>query len=206
MNKTILTTLLSLGISNIAYSEEFNYDYIDTSIIRYDLDSIQKSHYDGYLVSASKSVSDNIHLLAEYTNTDSTLSSKDYNLDFKTIGFGANYPLLKYENTDIVVDFLHTRWENAVTAGALISSTSSGKFNSIEIGIRNQFSDSLEITAGLERHDFVGTSYLYKAFSAGAIYKINDNFSLKLKGVRAKDSSPDTVDWDASEIGIRYYF
>lgn len=207
MNKTILTTLLSLGVCNIAYSEGFNYDYIDTSIIRYDLEwPTSKAHYDGYLVSASKSVSDNIHLLLDYTNTTRDSDPLDYDFDLKTIGFGANYPLLKYENTDIVVDFLHSRWESAVTSGASISSRSSGKFNSIEIGIRNQFTDSLEITAGLERHDFVGDSILYKGFSAGAIYKINDNFSLKLKGIRVKDSAPNTTDWGMSEIGIRYYF
>ena len=197
-----------LILSGVVNAESFNYDYIDTNIIRYDLESsTSKSHYDGYLVSASMSVSDNIHLLAEYTNTndDSLSGNLTLNLDFKTVGFGANYPLFKYENTDIVVDFLHTRWNNSLN-GTSISASAGGKFNSIDVGIRNQFSDNLEINARLERHDLAGDNNLYKAFSAGAIYKINNNFSLKFKGFRAKDSEANSTDWDGREIGIRYYF
>ena len=182
-----------LILSGVVNAESFNYDYVDTNIIRYDFDSSNnKSHYDGYLVSASKSVSENVHLLGAYTDIE---RGNGLTLDFKSIGVGINYPI--YKGTDIVVNYLHNKWNESSTSGI---------FNSIEFGIRNQFSDDLELNSSLGRHDFAGSRILFKVFSIGTIYKINNDLSLKFKAFRARDSASNTVDWDGREIGIRYYF
>jgi len=192
INKLMFAPAL-LILSGVVNAESFNYDYIDTNIIRYDLESsTSKSHYDGYLVSVSKSVSEYVHLLGAYTDIE---RGNGLTLDFKSIGVGINYPI--YKGTDIVVNYLHNKWNESSTSGI---------FNSIEFGIRNQFSDDLELNSSLGRHDFAGRSILFKAFSIGAIYKINNDLSLKFKAFRARDSASNTVDWDGREIGIRYYF
>ncbi len=201
INKTILITLLILGISNIANSKETSYDYLDVSIIRYDLKSItHNSHYDGYLLSASKSMNENVYLLGEYIDLE---REGGYGVDFKSLGIGVHYPIAK--NSDIIAKYVHNKYGQTFSSG-LLNSSSKGIYNAIELGIRHQFSNDLELNTELSRYDFTGDSMFYKGISIGAIYKLNNDISVKLEALRATGSPSNSADWNGREVGIRYYF
>jgi len=181
-------------------AEGFSYDYIDVSLIRYDLDTAtSKANYDGYSVYISKSLSNNVHLLGHYMDLE--WASASQNLDFTGAGIGVNYPI--NNSTDILIDYLHYKWKAA--SNDLTPSSTTGKINSLEPKIRHQFTDDIELNAGLVRIDFAGSTTIYKGFKAGGIYRINNDLSLKFEASRA-ERSPSPLDMDSKEFGIRYNF
>jgi hypothetical protein len=198
--KLLALATITVFTSNSILAEELSYDYIDTSFIRYDLKSTSTtSTYDGYSVSVSKNLSKNIHLLGGYMDLE---MDNGNTLDFKSIGFGMNYPINK--STDIVIDYLHYKYDESYPA--ITTASSGGMINSIEPEIRHQFSDDIELNVGLLWRNFAGRPITYKGFGAEAIYTINNDLSLKFGISREKDSSSSTVDSDGSEFGIRYHF
>ena len=197
--KLLALATITVFTSDSILAEELSYDYIDTSIIRYDLGTSTINYdYDGYLLYGSKSLSKNIHLLGGFIDVEHS----DGTLSFKSIGFGVNYPINK--STDVVIDYLHHTYEQSYSRIGV--SNTSGMVNSIEPEIRHQFSDDIELNAGVIWRNFAGRAITYKGISAGAIYKLNNNLSFKFRMSKAKDSASNTVDWDGSEFGIRYHF
>ena len=198
--KVVLVLVFSvLSFTSFAKSE-FSYDYIDTSIWRQEasLNGIHLERYDGYLVSVSKALTENIHLLGSYMDSE---NSNGDALDNKAMGFGVNYPINK--NTDIVIDYTHLKYYFSYVNQTNIG----GRFNSIDANILHQFSDDIELSAGLIRNNKAGGVIVYKGYNVGAKYRINSNLSLRFKIQGLKDSkSPNSVDVDAKELGIRYYF
>ncbi len=200
-NLLVLTTISAFTSGSIL-AEELSYDYIDTTIVRYDLKSTSTTFtYDGYSVSVSKKLFKNVHLLGSYLDLE---KGNENTIGFKSIGFGMNYPINK--STDIVFDYLHFNWEQSHTSSNSVTTKGEGIINSIEPEIRHQFSDDIELNAGLVYRNIAGLDITYKGLSAGAIYRINNNFSLKFKIFSAKDSASNTVDWNGKEFGIRYHF
>jgi hypothetical protein len=198
-NLLILTTI-TVFTSGSILAEELSYDYIDTTIVRYDLESSTSTvNYDGYFLNVSKTLSKNIHLLGGYMDLE---RDNGNTLGFKSIGFGMNYPINK--STDIVIDYLHYKYEESYAA--ITTANAAGRINSIEPEIRHQFSDDIELNAGLIWQNFAGRDITFKGLSAGALYRINNDLSFKFSISRAKDSSSTTVDWDGREFGIRYHF
>ena len=79
--------------------------------------------------------------------------------------------------------------------------------NSIESKINHQFSDDLQLMAGLIRNDHTSSLILYNGYSASAKYKINENFSIRYEMQSIKDSKvANTADIATNELGISYSF
>jgi len=196
---TYLFSATAIAENSTNAAEGFSYDYIDTSIVRYNLDTATtKTQYDGYSVYISKSLSKHIHFLGNYMDIE---RSNGNTLDYTGVGFGVNYPI--NNSTDILIDYLHYKWKAA--SNDLTPSSTTGKINSLEPKIRHQFTDDIELNAGLVRIDFAGSTTIYKGFKAGGIYRINNDLSLKFEASRA-ERSPSPLDMDSKEFGIRYNF
>jgi hypothetical protein len=210
--KIIQTTLLFIALASLYFFsssviaedstntvEGFSYDYID--INSYDLDFNSADAYEGYSVFISKSLSKNLHLLGRFTDSkDAGIGNTGDTLDSSRIGFGVNYPI--NSSTDFVVDYLYDKYYYTYVARL----DAKGKANIISSKIRHQFTDDIELNAGLQRIDIVANPILFKGYSVGGLYRISDNISLNVEITSLKDSSPTTVDVDTKEFGIRYYF
>ena len=77
----------------------------------------------------------------------------------------------------------------------------------MESKINHQFSDDLQLMAGLIRNDHTGDTNLYSGYSASAKYKINDDFSIKYEIQNIKDSKvANSADIVTNELGVSYSF
>jgi hypothetical protein len=201
MKLSIKTMLMILIIPASINAEEINYDYLDTNYWSHKLSGqagIASSTYDGYKVSLSKAISKNIHVLATYIDADKTNGD---DVVSKSLGFGINYPMNK--KTDFVFEYSHFD----VVHSYVSFSSAKTLINSIEAKINHQFSEDLELMAGLIRNDHTSSLILYNGYSASAKYKINENFSIRYEMQSIKDSKvANTADIATNELGISYSF
>ena len=201
MKLSIKTMLMILIIPASINAEEINYDYLDTNYWSHKLSGqagIAISTYDGYKVSLSKAISKNIHVLATYIDADKTNGD---DVVSKSLGFGINYPMNK--KTDFVFEYSHFD----VVHSYVSFSSAKTLINSIEAKINHQFSEDLELMAGLIRNDHTSSLILYNGYSASAKYKINENFSIRYEMQSIKDSKvANTADIATNELGVSYSF
>ena len=201
MKLSIKTILMILIIPVSINAEEISYDYIDSNIWSHKLSGgggTDSTTYDGYRILINKTVTKNIHFLAAYIDSDKKNGDAYIN---KSIGFGINYPINK--KTDLVFKYFHQKYNFKYIA----RTDSDGIFNAIESKIIHQLSDDIELTFGLMRNDMAGSKILYQGYSAGAKYKINDNFSLRFRIHNLKDSKiASTADLSTTEMGLSYSF
>ena len=202
----LIRFLLMISIISVpVIAEEISYDYIDTSIWMQELSGITPIEvYKGISMTFSKSLSKHIHVLgliivSEQKNEDA--------FDSKSIGFGAHYSINK--STDIVLIYSHLKYHYIYRKAPYLEfrAFKGGRFNSIDAKILHQFSDDIEMSVGLIRDDEATLNLLYKGYSVGAKYRINNNLSLRFEMGGLKDSkSTISADKDFSKIGIRYNF
>ena len=201
MKLSIKNILLILIIPFSINAKEISYDYVDANYWSHKLSaqgSVADSTYDGYKVSLSKAMSKNIHLLVSYIDAD---KSNGDAVVSKSMGFGINYPI--NEKTDFVLEYSHY---NVVHSYVSFSSVET-LINSIESKINHQFSDDLQLMAGLIRNDHTGDTNLYSGYSASAKYKINDDFSIRYEIQNIKDSKiANSADIATNELGISFSF
>ena len=203
MKLSIKTMLMILIIPASINAEEINYDYLDTNYWSHKLSGqagIASSTYDGYRVSLSKAISKNIHVLASYIDADK--SNRDAVVS-KSLGFGINYPIDK--KTDFVFEYSHLNVVHSYPSLGNINIKT--LINSIESKINHQFSDDIELMAGLIRNDHAGEANLYIGYSASAKYRVNDDFSIKYEIQSIKDSKVvNSGDIVTTELGLSYSF
>ena len=200
MKLSIKTMLMILIIPASINAEDISYDYVDANYWSHKLSaqgSVADSTYDGYKVSLSKAISKNIHVLATFIDAD---KSNGDDVVSKSLGFGINYPMNK--KTDFVFEYSHFD-----VVHSYVSFKAKTLINSIEAKINHQFSDDLQLMAGLIRNDHTGDTNLYSGYSASAKYKINDDFSIKYEMQSIKDSKvANSADIVTNELGISYSF
>ena len=201
MKLSIKTILIILIIPFSINAEDISYEYVDANYWSHKLSaqgSVADSTYDGYKVSLSKAISKNIHLLVSYIDAD---KSNGDAVVSKSMGFGINYPI--NEKTDFVLEYSHYNVLHSYVSLSNIKTL----INSIESKINHQFSDDLELMAGLIRNDHTGDTNLYSGYSASAKYKVNDNFSIKYEMQSIKDSKVvNSADIVTNELGVSYSF
>ena len=201
MKLSIKTILIILIIPFSINAEDISYEYVDANYWSHKLSaqgSVADSTYDGYKVSLSKAISKNIHLLVSYIDAD---KSNGDAVVSKSMGFGINYPI--NEKTDFVLEYSHYNVVHSYVSFSNIKTL----INSIESKINHQFSDDLELMAGLIRNDHTGDTNLYSGYSASAKYKVNDNFSIKYEMQSIKDSKVvNSADIVTNELGVSYSF
>ena len=191
-------------ILQTAYAEEFNYDYIDVSIIKYDWKSTNYNFKsDGVGVYVSKDLplpfTDlKTHIIGGYLGLE---TAGGVSHDYASIGFGLSRPI--NESADIVLDYLYYRYDD--------STTEVRNINSIKADIRYQYSDDVEMNVGYIHKNWyngcciTSPSFLFKGFHAGALYSVNDDISLKFDMYNEKDSVL-SIDSAGKEFGIRYNY
>ena len=203
MKLSIKAMLMILIIPASINAEEINYDYLESIYWSHEISSGSTSAngtYDGYKVSLSKAIAKNIHILASYTDADKT--NKDAVVN-KSMGFGINYPINK--KTDFVFEYSHLNVVHSYPSLGNINIKT--LINSIESKINHQFSDDIELMAGLIRNDHAGEANLYIGYSASAKYRVNDDFSIKYEIQSIKDSKVvNSGDIVTTELGLSYSF
>ena len=204
MMKFFLKMIMMSLILQTAYAEEFNYDYIDVSIIKYDWKSTNYNFKsDGVGVYVSKDLplpfTDlKTHIIGGYLGLE---TAGGVSHDYASIGFGLSRPI--NESADIVLDYLYYRYDD--------STTEVRDINSIKADIRYQYSDDVEMNVGYIHKNWyngcciTSPSFLFKGFHAGALYSVNDDISLKFDMYNEKDSVL-SIDSAGKEFGIRYNF
>ncbi len=204
MMKFFLKMIMMSLILQTAYAEEFNYDYIDVSIIKYDWKSTNYNFKsDGVGVYVSKDLplpfTDlKTHIIGGYLGLE---TAGGVSHDYASIGFGLSRPI--NESADIVLDYLYYRYDD--------STTEVRDINSIKADIRYQYSDDVEMNVGYIHKNWyngcciTSPSFLFKGFHAGALYSVNDDISLKFDMYNEKDSVL-SIDSAGKEFGIRYNY
>jgi len=200
MKLSIKTILMILIIPVSINAEEISYDFIDTSYYsqQSSFSTTTFEKWDGYYITLNKSLNENIYLLG--VMGDISKSNGDQ-VDYKGLGFGVHFPI--NDKTDIALEYEHLVYDFDYVAQTDID----GIYNITYAKILHQFSETIEVTAGLGRADLAGAKMLYIEPLVGARYEINDNFSLSFEIGRAKDSKVATsVDVEERRFGIRYNF
>lgn len=209
--RKLLMVVVLMSAPYVVFAEEesaFSYDYIQASYRYLDMKtSTVEWHYDGYMVDASKSITDNVFLTVGYLEVDRKTSNVSSKLDGKFIGAGLNYPIKK--DTDIVARYSHvkTAGKSEYRGGFYSSSYSSeGHVNQFSVGARYALLDDLELNASVERYDWAGDDMLYKGIKVGAVKNITNDISIVFDVAKLKDSSTSTADWTDYSLGARYHY
>jgi hypothetical protein len=200
MKLSIKTMLMILIIPASINAEDISYDFIDSGYYsqQSSFSTTTFEKWDGYYITLNKSLNENIYLLGVLG--DISKSNGDQ-VDYKGLGFGVHFPI--NDKTDIALEYEHLAYDFDYVAQTDIG----GIYNITYAKILHQFSETIEVTAGLGRADKAGSKMLFIEPFLGTRYKINDNFSLSFEIGRAKDSKVATsVDVEERRFGIRYNF
>tara|TARA_B100000795_G_scaffold147873_1_gene110786 strand:+ start:153 stop:752 length:600 start_codon:yes stop_codon:yes gene_type:complete len=199
MKLSIKTILMILIIPTSINAKEISYDFIDSSLysMKQSYSTISEK-WDGYYLTLNKSLNENIYLLGVLGSID--MSNGDQ-VGYKGVGFGVHFPI--NNKTDIVFEYEHLLYDFDYVARTDVG----GIYNITYAKILHQFSETIEVTAGLGRADLAGSKILFIEPLVGARYKINENFSLSFEIGNAKDSKvASSVDVSERRFGIRYNF
>jgi hypothetical protein len=172
MFRTSIAVLL-LAVGTTASAEGFEYDYFDFGWGSIDYDDIGVDG-DGFALSGSVVVADNLHIFANYVGAD-----LDFGADATSYGIGLGY------NTPVSdkVDFV---------AGVSYEYVEIGPFDEngygLSIGLRFAASEELEFNGSLGYVD-LGDAGDDTAVGVGFLYDLSDNFAFGLNGSWSDDVS-----------------
>lgn len=185
LRSSMVLLLLTLSIS--ASAEGFDYSYLQLNYSNLEFDNISVDG-DGFGLSGSYAINPNWHAFGSYQD-----AGLDFGVDATAIGAGVGY------NTEMspVLDLFARLSFQYVDLDA----PGPGSFDEdglgFGVGLRFAASPELELNAGLDYVDFGDGNDT--AFSAGALYNINDAVSVGLAGSWGDDTTTYT-------LGGRVYF
>jgi hypothetical protein len=189
MNKIILTTLFALGISNVAYSEGFNYDYIQAGIGTSNSKHIDKEYY----VTVSKPVNNNFSVKGKFKYSFGDWDDPGEHEEQKINSYYLEgiYNNSIGSSTDLLasLEYLKSNYDLSCVTNAGVdcgSSYSNGTspsydYTTAKLGVRHKIDDKLEIEGLYKATKVSGSSSLAKQLKVSATREINTKLSLGLE-------------------------
>jgi hypothetical protein len=183
----IVTALLSLSLPCALNAADFDYTFVDAGLVDTEIDvgSVDVSG-DGIGVNGSIGVSDNVHIVAGYSDLD-----YDFGIDGNSWNVGVGFHTDINDDIDFVADVSYIDAEVSTAFG---SASEDGY--GIGGGIRAHMGDSFELDAGLQYVDLDDSDTV---LNVGGRYYFNDSFALNA-GISDADAG---MSW---MVGIRAEF
>ena len=167
MLRSVLITLL-VAVSASAGAQGIDYDYVQGSYGRVDLDSVGLDvDGDGFGLSASFSIDENFHVFGEYQTADFNFGA---DLDLMELGVGYHTDISP--NLGVYANLGYVDLETNVGGGD--DGFSAG------LGLRGAVSDAVELYGGLDYIDFDNSDSETRS-TAGFILALTQRFGLGLK-------------------------
>ncbi len=185
-----LVSILFLTLSASVLAQSGNYDYVQGTFGRVDLDgSGLDADGDGLGFSASFSINDDFHVFGEYQTAD-----LNFGVDVNILELGGGYhtDISPYLSLNANVGYL----EVEASASGIGSADADGLF--VGLGLRGEVSDAVELYGGLDYIDFDGADGETRA-NAGFILSLTDAL-----GVGIEANLWDDV--NIFQLHARYYF
>jgi hypothetical protein len=183
----IVTALLTLAFPCALYADGFDYTFVDAGLVDTEIDvGPGDISGDGIGVNGSFSVSDNVHIIAGYSDLD-----YDFGFSGSSMNVGAGFHTGINEDLDFVADVSYIDAEVDTPFG---SADEDGY--GIGAGIRARAGEKIELDAGLQYVDLDDSDTV---LNVGGRYYFNDSFALNA-GLSDADAG---LSW---MVGIRAEF
>lgn len=189
MKKYFISILLVLGVSAVQASE-FNYTFADVAYREVSIDAgIDDIDGDGYSLSGSYGVTDNLAITVSYTDL-----SYDFSIDSKEFSLGVDFHTPIGESTDLVLGLDYLDAEVSVSFfGFNVTEDDTG--NAISAGIRHKLSDIIEIEGGISRADIFDDTET--SYGIGLLVGVSENIAIGVGYGKADDV-------DSITVGVRF--
>ncbi|PCI71458.1 MAG: hypothetical protein COB38_05775 [Gammaproteobacteria bacterium] len=184
-NKTIAVILTSLLVSPIAMSQDApSYSYGEIAYKSFDFDSFDTS---GVNLKGSLSISDNLFIIADYSNTSGSDDGFDFDLTTQGYGLGANFDLSN--GGSWYVSYSLNTWD---FDGFDVD------VNTSRVGYRQNISKQLELNISITSNDIEG-DVSESGNQIGLVYSASDSMK-----VTAEYETLDDI--DMVSLGLRFNF
>ncbi len=186
--KNIILTIAVTLFANAAYCKDISYDYIQGTYSSVTID-LGGSDWDGdgYGVSGSFSMSDNIALSASYgaTNYDTLSDGFDsLGLDTTDLGIGIIAHTKISPTTDVYGGIALINSEVEFT-GSVINGSGDDTGNALSVGVRSMVSDKFELNAAATRVDIFDETE--NSYSFGTQVYVNETLSIGMAYIIGDD-------------------
>ena len=162
---------LILAFSATAGAEDFDYNYLSAGYGNVDFDDLGVDG-DGFVIGGSYAITPTYNVFVDYR-----AASLDLGVDATTWGAGFGYHRPMSDQVDLVARLSYEYIEFDVPLAGSVDDSGLG----LGVGLRFAQSDVLELNAGLTYVDY-GDGGDDTGFEAGALYSINDVFSVGISG------------------------
>ena len=193
--KTFLSaSILGTAIAANAVAEQPSYNFIDAGYMKLRLGDTDFEP-SGYFVQGSFEVHENLFIFGNYADLDDSQDSID--VDAEQYSVGAGYKAAASDTVSIYAALAYVKVEAEAASGALSAQEDDDGYG-IELGIRAQETENLEINASIsyaKTDEDDGIS-----LSLGTVYYFTSNFGL-VAGI-----GTDTDDNRDYSVGLRLSF
>ena len=162
---------LILAFSASANAEDFDYDFLSVGYGSVDFDEIGVDGT-GFTIGGSYAITDSYVAFFDYS-----AASLDAGVDTTTWGAGFGYHRSMSDKVDLVASLSYEYLEFDIPLAGSFDDSGLG----LSVGFRIAQSDKLELNAGINYVDY-GDSGDDTGFELGALYKVNDAYSVGLSG------------------------
>ena len=162
---------LILAFSASANAEDFDYDFLSVGYGSVDFDDLGVDGT-GFSIGGSYAITD-----AYYAFFDYNAASLDAGVDTTTWGAGFGYHRSMSDKVDLVASLSYEYFEFDIPLAGSFDDSGLG----LSVGFRIAQSDKLELNAGINYVDY-GNGGDDTGFKLGALYKVNDDYSVGLSG------------------------
>lgn len=188
MKKLLICLLLISGSYAVNAAEGPNWNFIEGSYSKLDIDELSEMDPDGFGILGSFLISDDIFIFAGYTTTDDdfTMEGIKFDMEYDETLFGLGYVFYAVDTTDFygVVSYIKPE-VCAGAAGESICFDDDGY--GLGIGVRSMLDDRVELSARIDHIDIDGETDT--SFTLGAGYFFTKNFSVGLNYSKNDDAN-----------------
>jgi hypothetical protein len=161
---------LILAFSASANAEGFDYDFLSVGYGAVEIDDLGIDG-NGFTIGASYAFTNTYFAFVDYD-----AASLDFGVDATTWAAGFGYHRGLSDNVDLVASLTYENFDIDIPLAGSIDDSGLG----LGIGVRYAHSQKLELNAGISYVDYSGGNDT--GFQVGALYSINDAFSVGLRG------------------------
>ncbi|BDX05850.1 outer membrane beta-barrel protein [Planctobacterium marinum] len=188
MKKSLLGLSIALLFSGSAFAKSPDWNLVELSYVKAEIDDTDFEP-DGFALSGSALITENIFLLADYNALSEDVFGVDIDLDTISAGVGYRYGI------SATTDFFATLSYEYVDASALGESESDNGYG-ITVGARSMLTDAFELGGSIA---YIDVEEDDTTFTIDGRYYFTDNFAAGLSYGVADDA-------DFYSVSLRYAF